>query len=248
MARLAPALDKLRDEIDVLYPRRDKTSDGWLGNAEHSSRVSDHNPDESGMVHAIDVDEDLTGNSGAYPRFRSGQGIREIVDFILDRCRSGAEKRLWYIIYEGRIYSRTYGWVSRAYSGANPHDHHAHFSLRYSDAIEADRSSWLGGLGDRPAAEKPQVDDDVELADVVDVSALNAARGEQDEPSEDVAKVQYVLAAWYPQLDVKVDGWWGEKTQAAYDYARRQMGYTGDDARGAVGAESLGKLGIKTRA
>jgi hypothetical protein len=132
---LIPAAKSLFAEFNELAPKRDKSSDGSVGDLSHQQGVSDHNPDETGAtggssdsdksneVHAIDVD-----NSGPWP---DGKDMEWSVQTILGRCRSGAEKRLKYVIYNRRIWSGSGGWKQTAYSGANPHDHHAHFSFKY---------------------------------------------------------------------------------------------------------------------
>jgi len=56
---LCKAGEQLRDQIDTWYPDRRSTSDGWIGDARHSATRSDHNPDESGIVRAIDIDSRL---------------------------------------------------------------------------------------------------------------------------------------------------------------------------------------------
>ena len=49
----------LREQIDDAYPDRSRVSDGWLGDARHSARTSDHNPDAEGWVRAIDISSGL---------------------------------------------------------------------------------------------------------------------------------------------------------------------------------------------
>jgi hypothetical protein len=108
------------------------------------AEVSDHNPDETGSVpihdadhinevHAIDVDSDLR---------TPGLTMEYVVQFILLRCRSGAEKRLRYIIYNRRIWEADNGWKQRAYTGASAHTEHAHFSFSYTTSLEASTVSW----------------------------------------------------------------------------------------------------------
>ncbi|RSM41509.1 hypothetical protein DMB66_55895 [Actinoplanes sp. ATCC 53533] len=74
----------LRSEFNALAPRRDKSSDGSIGDTAHSQSSSDHNPDETGNtpsedadsineVHAIDVDKDLR---------RSGWTMQKAVEII----------------------------------------------------------------------------------------------------------------------------------------------------------------------
>jgi hypothetical protein len=132
MARLVPCLVALRDEFNELYPGRDKSSDGWIGDTAHQASRSDHNPDSRGLVHAIDVDRDLGG----------GGSMLAYVNHLLGRCRSGAERRLTYIIYDGYIWSASYGWARRVYDGSNPHDKHAHFSADDVPSRENSTASW----------------------------------------------------------------------------------------------------------
>lgn len=142
---LTPALRSLRAAFNEAWPRRDKASDGWIGDAAHQGSQSDHNDDETGNVpihdadtkhevHAIDVDKDLDPDDpGAMER---------VVQNLVAQCRTGAERRLRYIIFNRRIWSATTGWATRAYAGSNPHDHHAHFSGSYETALEADGRPW----------------------------------------------------------------------------------------------------------
>lgn len=141
---LVPCLVRLRSDFNDLAPARDRLSDGSVGDLAHQERQSDHNPDETGNVpirdadsanevHALDVDVDLR---------RAGVTMETVVQHILDRCRSGAENRLRYVIFNRRIWSASTGWRQQAYDGANPHDKHAHFSASYTTARESDTRSW----------------------------------------------------------------------------------------------------------
>lgn len=149
---LIPCLVRLFDEFDLIAPVRDYASDGDIGNAAHMKEVSDHNPDETGKVpihdadhineiHAIDVTNKLN---------ESDLTMEKCVQFLLGRCRSGAEKRLRYIIYNRRIWSASSGWVQKTYTGASPHTEHAHFSASYETKLEASVASWH--LEDIPVA------------------------------------------------------------------------------------------------
>lgn len=116
---LAPALVDLRNETNALWPTRDKTSDGWIGDASHAARPSGHNPDYSdgGIVRAIDIDVD---------------GID--VDTFLNAVVGDA--RVDYVIYNYRIWRQpglypsfpAGGWAT--YTGSNPHTKHIHVSVR----------------------------------------------------------------------------------------------------------------------
>ncbi|MFI5891755.1 hypothetical protein ACIA5D_16745 [Actinoplanes sp. NPDC051513] len=149
---LIPCLKALFAEFDRIAPSRDHASDGSIGDSAHQSTVSDHNPDETGAVpihdadhvnevHAIDVDNNLR---------ESDLTMEKVVQFLLGRCRSGAEKRLRYIIYNRRIWSASSDWVQKTYTGASPHTEHAHFSASYTSSLEASTASWH--LEDIPVA------------------------------------------------------------------------------------------------
>jgi hypothetical protein len=149
---LVACLKELFAEFDRIAPGRDHASDGSIGDTAHQDEVSDHNPDETGSVpihdadhtnevHAIDVDNTLRV---------TGLSMETVVQFLLKRCRSGAEKRLRYIIYNRRIWEADNGWRQRAYTGASPHTEHAHFSASYDTKKEASTASWH--LEDIPVA------------------------------------------------------------------------------------------------
>jgi hypothetical protein len=117
---LCKAGQQLREMIDDAYPDRDRKSDGWIGDAAHSNRKSDHNPDKAnGYVRAIDVDKDLDSrpSTGAY-----------LADQIR-LCAKAGDKRVSYIIFAGKIASSKRAWRWRTYDGVNKHDHHIHISF-----------------------------------------------------------------------------------------------------------------------
>jgi len=119
---LCKAGQQLREQFDDTFPDRDRTSDGWIGDTRHSARPSDHNPDaETGMVRAIDVDRDVSGS--AKPDL-----MPDIANQIRLAAKAG-DKRIAYVIFEGRIASSRMGWRWRKYKGSNPHNKHCHISF-----------------------------------------------------------------------------------------------------------------------
>jgi len=119
---LCKAGQQLREQFDDTFADRDRRSDGWIGDLRHSARPSDHNPDPAtGVVRAIDVDRDV---------HKSGKP--DLMPDIADQLRLAAkagEKRIAYIIFDGRIASSRMGWRWRKYSGSNPHNKHCHISF-----------------------------------------------------------------------------------------------------------------------
>lgn len=120
--QLIPALTTLRAQINAAYPNRDRSSDGWVGDTSHSRRASDHNPDQHGWVHAIDVDKD-------------GIDPYQLVNIAI------ADERVNYVIFNKAIFSRAYGFRARLYTGANPHDKHVHISAMHG-AKAMDGRNW----------------------------------------------------------------------------------------------------------
>jgi hypothetical protein len=120
--RLSKSAIQLREQIDDAFPDRDRTSDGWLGDARHSTRKSDHNPDADGWVRAIDIDRDLNGKG------RKPDVMPDLADQIRLAGKSG-DKRIAYIIFGGKIASSRKAWAWRPYDGINKHNHHAHISF-----------------------------------------------------------------------------------------------------------------------
>jgi len=116
--RLCAAGQQLREQIDDAFPDRDRTSDGWIRDAKHAARKSDHNPTATKFVRAYDFNADL------------GSSKHEAYD-LADQLRllARSDKRISYIIFNGKIasYKRNYKW--RKYTGINPHEKHIHVSF-----------------------------------------------------------------------------------------------------------------------
>jgi len=141
---VAESLERLLSEINASAPKRDKSADGSIGDASHSSRDSDHNPcDCHNAVCARDFTHDPKGGFDSY----------EFAKWLAARCKAGDEKRVKYIISNGKIASETYGFVWQNYSGSNPHDHHVHVSVDHPQSTFDNDKTWNwppsgGGNGD----------------------------------------------------------------------------------------------------
>jgi hypothetical protein len=118
--RLSKAAEQLRSEINAKYPKRDKRSDGWIGDLSHSARKSDHNPDKQGWVRAIDIDADLLKGSS-----KESWLLAETIKSLAVK----GDKRISYIIHLNRICSPRQKWAWRVYKGSNPHVSHMHISF-----------------------------------------------------------------------------------------------------------------------
>ncbi len=121
--RLARSIVQLQRELDVRWPDRVKP-DWTIGDADHKGRPSDHNPNEVGVVTAIDVRSHMA----------------ELADLLI----RSKDPRIKYVIFDGRIFSSTVApWRWRPYVGSNPHRTHLHLSV---DGPYDDVSPW--GIGD----------------------------------------------------------------------------------------------------
>lgn len=132
MAKLCAGGVTLRDQINKRWPKRDKSSDGWIGDASHQAnsgwgtngKGSYHNPDPKGIVHAIDIDENMGVGDD-----RKGQTAKEFAEQLAAYCREGKDNgRIAHIVYEDQVASATANnWHFRG-SGYG-HKHHIHISF-----------------------------------------------------------------------------------------------------------------------
>lgn len=210
---LAPSLVALRDEVDKRWPNRDKTSDGWIGDTSHQARPSDHNPDWSagGVVRAIDID--------VTDRDRHSNLAREVVKAAI------GDPRVWYVIHQfpgqpSHIWSRTYGWRARLYTGSNPHDHHVHISIQHTRAAETDKSRWL-------AAKRRTKPLPISLHVVHNQMLAALGRGDEHvQQSVNIRRLQRALNQKY-HAGLATDGWAGEATLRAWGEHERATVGTG---------------------
>lgn len=122
--RLALSLRILGREVDQAWPDRDRTSDGWIGDEAHQQRESDHNPGADGIVHAIDV---------------TAKGI-DPYDLVVAAVVHPATS---YVIYRGRIWSRSHQFIGRTYTGTDKHRSHVHISILHTSPAKGTHRRWL---------------------------------------------------------------------------------------------------------
>lgn len=130
--KLAPSLKRIFTELDTRWPKRDRRTDGWY--ASPQDRITKgHNPGHNGYSHAIDVDKDGINPMWVIANLTRTSGV------------------LWYIIWNRHLYSATYGWAEKPYTGKNPHTDHMHIEIRQTDYAE----NWLGWWGIAPGPHQP---------------------------------------------------------------------------------------------
>lgn len=123
MANLAPNLIIRRNPF-LVAPYNLEV--GWIGNAAHQEECSDHNPDATGRVHAIDV---MTLNIALQ---------KQIVQWCL--CDPDD---LEYFINQRTIWTRHNDFKPAKYTGVDPHTNHVHISGRHGLA-HADAATCTG--------------------------------------------------------------------------------------------------------
>ena len=130
MARLAKSLETLRDQVDAIAPSRNTSNDGWISDEAHAARISDHNPDVAGVVHALDITKDTA----------HGVDVQKIADSII----RADDKRVKYLIHAGRIAEpdiQNWKWRARN-KGPDDHAEHLHVSVKSDPALADDVSPW----------------------------------------------------------------------------------------------------------
>jgi nucleoid-associated protein YgaU len=147
--RLANSLKKLRDQINAAKPNRSKASDGWIGDAAHASRNSDHNPwvklKGEGIVTAIDITHDP----------KTGVDCNQLAKEIFE----SHDPRIKYLIWNKQITKPGLsGW--KPYTGINAHQHHLHISVNSDPKLFDSETEWHFELGETASGENSGVSEE----------------------------------------------------------------------------------------
>ena len=126
--RVAKSLLKLREQVNAKFPNRKKDSDGTIGDAAHSARTSDHNPDTDGVVKAMDITHDPKGGVDSY--------------VIATQLVTSRDHRIKYIISNRHIWNPSISNLWRPYTGTNPHTAHVHISVKPDAKHFDDEAPW----------------------------------------------------------------------------------------------------------
>lgn len=219
---VSPSLLALRAQVDARWPGRSRASDGAVGDIYHARSRSEHNPVGSphgpvygtpGAVHALDITS-------------AGISTSAVLDAVV------GDPRVWYVIYAGRIWSRTYGWRPMPYFG-DPHFSHIHISLAsrtQREAVWAENStgSWFGSGGSSSSTASNGL--------------KPGARGEV------VAAMQRALIKRGFAIPNGPTGFFGDQTRAAVRAFQRAQGWRGAQADGIPGPGTLQALSLSISA
>ena len=162
MPKLCAAGIQLREQIDDDYPDRDRKSDGWVADARHLAKgSSDHIPDARGIVRALDIDSDLSAHK---------EEAYALVEKIR-KCAKKGDKRIKYIIYDGKIMSPILGWKRRTYRGSNPHRSHFHISFTTLGDKDGSYFNLEGEANERPKKDGRELGQDISSNSPSDLSS-----------------------------------------------------------------------------
>lgn len=217
MARAAYSLSTLLKQINNKYPYRDKASDGGIGDAAHATRVSDHNPDSSGVYHAYDFDHDPDSNGlDCYTLKRELIGSRDArIKYIIFM------RRIWYASTRTEVY----------YNGVNAHDKHMHLSVVSGGAGDDARQWSLPFLVNTNVITPPS-------------GWGGGTYCRYGDTSERVRRLQFHMTTVYRGYNPYTPtSFYGDQTKAGIAEFQDRVGITGPDADGSiVGPATMSKL------
>ncbi len=141
--RVAGSIEQLISEVHAISPQ---TVCYTIGDEAHQATDSDHNPNDAGVVCAVDIMEGFNLDLGA----------------VAEQIRQRHNPDLKYVIYNRRIASATSNppWSWRTYTGTNLHTDHVHTSVGVGPDGQSvqpydDRTPWqiTGGTMTDPELE-----------------------------------------------------------------------------------------------
>ena len=218
----APSLVALRREVDTLWSGRSRLSDGSIGDNRHGRTINSHNPvgaangprvGTRGAVHAMDITS-------------AGIDVNRLLSAVI------GDSRVWYVIHDSKIWSRTTAWAARPYSG-DPHTTHVHINLREDSqaaAIDAENStrSWFTGKATAAPAFLATPNSGLSLTE------------------SQVRVLQKALISAGFAIPAGATGNYGPQTTSAVAAFQRAQGWSGSEADGIAGPETLRRLGVST--
>ena len=217
---LCRSLKQLRKQIDEAFPNRDLKSEGAVGDTSHSRRKSSHNPDSRGAVRAIDVTHNPI------------KGLD--CNLLLHALLSAKDSRIWYLIFNGKIYNRKVGFAPAKYSGSNDHKKHLHISVADKPEIYDNGAEWnlkfdLVELPSDKKLSRPTIPGKVEYFEL-----SKGSKGEH------VRRLQERLVEKGYLKPSDVDGSFGTRTQSAVQRFQLANKLISDGIAGKLTFEKLG--------
>jgi hypothetical protein len=154
---VVPNLNELKEQMDKRFPKRDKASDGSIGDTSHQASSSSHNADKTGSPEFRDGDSADEVRARDFDADTKDAVTAEmVVQHIIKHARAGTFWWVRYVIFNGRIWHKSDGYVTRKYTGSNKHTQHFHVNSDFTQKADTVKgTNWrLDDLG-KPAAPKP---------------------------------------------------------------------------------------------
>lgn len=171
--RVARSLLKLRDQLKAVHPSM--PNPGFIGDAAHATRDSDHNPwvdDPASSLNVVTAGDWYDDEEAGFDAGKFAETLKRAKD-----------PRVKYVISNRRIWSLARdreGW--RPYNGSNPHTGHTHVSVSSTKSLYDSTRLWVIGLA-AGAPTTPKEPDDVisteqmqDLKNYIDASTNASAR------------------------------------------------------------------------
>lgn len=203
------SLNVLLAQINEAAPNRRKDSDGSIGDDDHASRTSAHNPEDTAdSSDGNDPDNQVDARDFTHdPANNADMGI------VTEAIRLSKDRRVRLVIFNRRQFSNywrdgiaPYTW--RPYTGTNPHDKHAH--VETNDEFNDDLAPWKIGIDSmNPNDEKALIHRVNAIIDMADTNPYGD--GLQPEPNKLGAAIKAIdvqgkaNAAALAALSEKVD-------------------------------------------
>lgn len=117
----------------------------WIGDLTHQGEVSGHNPDDYPPLQAELTDADNIPEVRALDFMIGPKFTPTDAAALVAVLTTGVDRnRVYYLIYNRKIYRRATGFRPEGYSGGDPHTDHVHFSGYVAD--DANGSDWTSVL------------------------------------------------------------------------------------------------------
>jgi murein L,D-transpeptidase YcbB/YkuD len=151
------------------------------------------------------------------------------VNLLLNALLASKDARIWYIIFNGKIYNRKNNFKAEKYTGVNAHKHHLHLSVSDDPKLYDDAREWnlTSAANPEPVKTEPQT------------SLPNILK--KGDKGVDVARLQKRLFE-LGFLKGRIDGDFGEATLAAVKSAQFAHKL---DVDGIAGRQTFGALGLR---
>lgn len=213
-----------------------------VGDASHQSRKSDHNPYNWGygiVVSAIDV------------MIRNGFTKKDAC--LLVKMLKGRSD-IQYIIYNRTIWSASWGWTPKRYTGSDPHTDHVHVSAKHSSSADKDGRgvSFVAEATKPKPGAKPVVNDKPSGKTPTKAPVKKPAAKKPAPPLKEgmkgpvVRKLQIAMNKVFPSYSKLVeDGDFGGKTKAVMMEFQARAGLKVDGIVGDKTRIELRKHGVQ---